>query len=189
MEIKIQTPFTADKIKNLHAGDLVLISGTIYTGRDAAHKRLVQLLDENKPLPLDFHNQVIYYTGPTPAKDGRPIGSCGPTSSYRMDPFADKLMNIGLKVMIGKGDRSEKFIEDMLFHKGIYMQTVGGAGALLSRRVRKSTVVAFPELGPEAIYELEVEDFPVIVTYDIYGGNLIEDEVRKYQSIDKINFE
>lgn len=189
MEIKIQTPFTADKIKNLHAGGLVLISGTIYTGRDAAHKRLVSLLDENKPLPIDFNNQVIYYTGPTPAKDGRPIGSCGPTSSYRMDPFADKLMGIGLKVMIGKGDRSESFIEDMLFHKGIYMQTVGGAGALLSRRVKKSKVVAFHDLGPEAIYELEVEDFPVIVTYDIFGGNLIHDEVKKYQSIDKINFE
>lgn len=189
MEVKLKTPITAEKIKTLHAGDLILISGTIYTGRDAAHKKLVQLLDEHKPLPIDLSNQVIYYTGPTPAKDGRPIGSCGPTSSYRMDPFADKLMNIGLKVMIGKGDRSDKFIEDMLFHKGIYMQTVGGAGALLSRRVRKSKVVAFPELGPEAIYELEVEDFPVIVTYDIYGGNLIEDEVRKYQSIDKINFE
>lgn len=106
-----------------------------------------------------------------------------------MDPFADKLMGIGLKVMIGKGDRSESFIEDMLFHKGIYMQTVGGAGALLSRRVKKSKVVAFHDLGPEAIYELEVEDFPVIVTYDIFGGNLIHDEVKKYQSIDKINFE
>jgi len=185
MEIKMHTPITTDKIKTLHAGDLVLISGTIYTGRDAAHKRLVQLLDEHQPLPIDLSGQVIYYTGPTPAKDGRPIGSCGPTSSYRMDPFADKLMGIGLKVMIGKGDRSESFIEDMLFHKGIYMQTVGGAGALLSRRVKKSKVVAFPDLGPEAIYELEVEDFPVIVTYDIYGGNLIDDEVKKFQSIDK----
>jgi fumarate hydratase subunit beta len=189
MEIKMHTPITTDKIKTLHAGDLVLISGTIYTGRDAAHKRLVQLLDEHQPLPIDLSGQVIYYTGPTPAKDGRPIGSCGPTSSYRMDPFADKLMGIGLKVMIGKGDRSESFIEDMLFHKGIYMQTVGGAGALLSRRVKKSKVVAFPDLGPEAIYELEVEDFPVIVTYDIYGGNLIDDEVKKFQSIDKKNFE
>jgi fumarate hydratase subunit beta len=189
MEKKIHTPITSDKIKDLRAGDLVLISGTIYTGRDAAHKRLVQLLEDKKPLPIDFKDQVIYYTGPTPAKDGRPIGSCGPTSSYRMDPFANQLMEIGLKVMIGKGDRSQSFIDDMLFHKGIYMQTVGGAGALLSRRVKKSKVVAFFDLGPEAIYELEVDDFPVIVTYDIYGGNLIEDEVRKYQSIDKINFE
>ena len=189
MEIKMNTPITSDKIKSLHAGDLVYITGKIYTGRDAAHQRLVQLLNEQKPLPIDFVDQVIYYTGPTPAKEGRPIGSCGPTSSYRMDPFADQLMGIGLKVMIGKGDRSDQFIDDMLFHKGIYMQTVGGAGALLSRRVKQSRMVAFHDLGPEAIYELEVEDFPVIVTYDIYGGNLIKDEVKKYQSIDKQIYE
>lgn len=182
MEKRIDTPITADQIKNLFAGDLLLINGTILTGRDAAHKRLVNLLNEGKPLPIDLKDKVIYYTGPTPAKDGRPIGSCGPTSSYRMDSFADQLMGVGLKVMIGKGDRSKSFIQDMIKHQGIYMQTVGGAGALLSRRVRSSRVVAFEDLGPEAIYELVVEDFPVIVTYDIYGGNLIDDEVKKYQT-------
>ncbi len=183
MEKRIFTPITDDKIQSLRAGDLVLINGTILTGRDQAHKRLVTLLDEGASLPIDIKDKVIYYTGPTPAKAGRPIGSCGPTSSYRMDPFADQLMDAGLKVMIGKGDRSDAFITDMIKHRGVYLQTVGGAGALLSRRVKKSRVVAFDDLGAEAIYELEVEDFPVIVTYDIYGRNLITDEVKKFQMI------
>lgn len=182
-EIKVITPIQSDVIEKMHAGDIVFISGMIYTGRDAAHKRLVEALEKGEKLPIDLKDQVIYYVGPTPAKPGRPIGSCGPTSSYRMDKYSPSLMRIGLKVMIGKGDRSDDFIEEMKKQKAIYLQAVGGAGALLSRKVKTSKVVLYEDLGAEAIYQLEVEDFPAIVTYDIYGGNLIVDEVKKYQSI------
>lgn len=181
--MKINTPIQASDIERMRAGEIVYISGVIYTGRDAAHKRLVESLKRGETLPIDFHGQVIYYVGPTPAKEGRPIGSCGPTSSYRMDAYSTALMDIGLKVMIGKGDRSDTFIEDMINRKGVYLQAVGGAGALLSRKVKQSEVVLYPDLGSEAVYKLVVEDFPAIVTYDIYGGNLITDEVRKYQTI------
>ena len=180
----IKTPIYEDTIKRMKAGDIVYISGTIYTGRDQAHKKMVEALNANQPLPFDFIGQVIYYVGPTPAKSGQPIGSCGPTSSYRMDPFAKSLMEKGLKVMIGKGDRSDEFIQEMIKQKAIYLQAVGGAGALLSKKVLKSEVIAYPELGPEAIHKLEVKDFPVIVTYDIYGGNLVKDEVNKYKTIE-----
>lgn len=181
--MKITTPITKKDIKKMKAGDMVYISGIIYTGRDQAHKKMVESIEKNEPLPFDFDGQVIYYVGPTPAKEGRPIGSCGPTSSYRMDPFALPLMEKGLKVMIGKGDRSDTFIKDMINQNAVYLQAVGGAGALLSKKVLKSEVVAYEELGPEAIYKLEVKDFPVIVTYDIYGGNLVKDEVKKYKTI------
>lgn len=180
----IKTPIYEDTIKRMKAGDIVYISGTIYTGRDQAHKKMVEALNANQPLPFDFIGQVIYYVGPTPAKSGQPIGSCGPTSSYRMDPYAKSLMEKGLKVMIGKGDRSDEFIQEMIKQKAIYLQAVGGAGALLSKKVLKSEVIAYPELGPEAIHKLEVKDFPVIVTYDIYGGNLVKDEVNKYKTIE-----
>lgn len=180
--MKINTPITDEHIKNMRAGEIVYFTGTIYTGRDAAHKRLVETLDKGVKLPIDFKGQVIYYVGPTPAKPGRPIGSCGPTSSYRMDSYSTRLMQEGLKVMIGKGDRSDEFIQDMMKEKGVYLQAVGGAGALLSRKVKASKVVLYDDLGAEAIYQLEVEDFPAIVTYDIYGGNLIVDEVKKYQT-------
>jgi fumarate hydratase subunit beta len=180
--IRLHTPISDSDIKKLRAGDIVYFNGTIYTGRDAAHQRLVAAMQKGEKLPIDFHGQVIYYTGPTPAKEGRPIGSCGPTSSYRMDAYSTPLMHAGLKVMIGKGDRSDAFIQDMIFEKSIYLQAVGGAGALLSRKVKKSEVVAYHDLGAEAIYKLEVEDFPAIVTYDIHGGNLIVDEVKKYQT-------
>jgi fumarate hydratase subunit beta len=182
--MKFTTPITHKDIQEMKAGQIVYISGIIYTGRDAAHKRLVESLENEGHLPIDFSGQVIYYVGPTPAKAGRPIGSCGPTSSYRMDAYSTILMQHGLKVMIGKGDRSDAFIEDMIKEKGVYLQAVGGAGALLSRKVKKSEVVLYPDLGAEAIYKLEVEDFPAIVTYDIYGGNMIQDEVKKYQTID-----
>jgi len=184
--MKLKTPITDQDIQSLKAGQIVYISGTIYTGRDAAHKRLVETLEKEGKLPIDFQGQVIYYVGPTPAKEGRPIGSCGPTSSYRMDAYSTVLMKQGLKVMIGKGDRSDQFISDMIQEKGVYLQAVGGAGALLSRKVKKSEVVLYEDLGAEAIYKLEVEDFPAIVTYDIFGGNMINDEVKKYQ---KINIE
>lgn len=180
----ITTPITLKDIKKMHAGDMIYISGIIYTGRDQAHKKMVEAIEKEKDLPFDFKGQVIYYVGPTPAKDGRPIGSCGPTSSYRMDPYSLTLMKKGLKVMIGKGDRSDQFINDMIDQKAVYLQAVGGAGALLSKKVITSEVIAYKELGPEAIYKLEVKDFPVTVTYDIYGGNLVKDEVNKYKSID-----
>lgn len=180
--IRLNTPVKTEDIEKLRAGDIVYISGTMYTGRDAAHKRMVESLEKNETLPIDFNGQIIYYVGPTPAKVNRPIGSCGPTSSYRMDAYSTQLMNNGLKVMVGKGDRSDQFIADMIKAKGVYLQAVGGAGALLSRKVTKSEVVAYPDLGAEAIYKLEVLDFPAIVTYDIYGGNLIVDEVLKYQT-------
>ena len=181
--MKLTTPITDTDIARLRAGDFVQISGIIYTGRDQAHQRLVSALEKDVRLPIDFSGQVIYYTGPTPAKPGRPIGSCGPTSSYRMDAFAKPLMQAGLKIMIGKGDRSDGFIKDMIELKGVYLQAVGGAGALLSRKVKKSEVVLYHDLGAEAIYRLEVEDFPAIVTYDIYGGNLVKDEIQKYQTM------
>lgn len=181
--MKLKTPITDEVIQTLKAGDIVYITGTIFTGRDQAHKRMVETLEKEGTLPVSLKGEIIYYVGPTPAKENRPIGSCGPTSSYRMDAYAKPLLAYGLKVMIGKGDRSDAFIEDMIHYKGIYLQAVGGAGALLSRRVKKSEVVLYEDLGAEAIYKLEVEDFPAIVTYDVHGGNMIVDEVKKYQTI------
>jgi fumarate hydratase subunit beta len=181
---KLKTPINDSDIASLKAGDLVEISGYIYTGRDAAHERMANAVIENKMLPFDFLGQVIYYVGPTPAKPNRPIGSCGPTSSYRMDKYAKPLMQKGLKVMIGKGDRSQAFIDDMILEKGVYLQAVGGAGALLSRRVISSEIIAYHDLGTEAIRRLEVKDFPVVVCYDIYGGNIVKNEIEKYRTID-----
>lgn len=181
--MKLSTPLHDTDIAALKAGDVVYISGTIYTGRDAVHKRLVDVLAKGETPPIDFKGQVIYYTGPTPAKEGRPIGSCGPTSAYRMDAYALPLMQAGLKVMIGKGDRSETFIRDMIREKAVYLQAVGGAGALLARTVVKAEIIAYADLGAEAIYRLVVVDFPAIVTYDIHGGNLVKEQVAKYQQI------
>ena len=182
--MKLKTPISNQDIMKMKAGDIVYFSGTIYTGRDAAHKRMTEALNQGHELPVNFNNQVIYYTGPTPAKPNRPIGSCGPTSSYRMDAYSLPLMKKGLKIMIGKGDRSDAFIQDMIEQNAVYLQAVGGAGALLSRCVISSEIVAYPELGAEAIYKLEVKDFPAIVTYDIHGGNLINDQVKLYKKID-----
>ncbi|PKK96973.1 MAG: fumarate hydratase [Tenericutes bacterium HGW-Tenericutes-3] len=182
--MKINTPISEKDIFNMHAGDIIYFSGVIYTGRDAAHKKLTEVLERGLELPLDFNGQVIYYTGPTPAKPGRPIGSCGPTSSYRMDAYSTPLMKKGLKVMIGKGDRSDQFIQDMIEEGAVYLQAVGGAGALLAKCILNSEVALYPELGPEAIYKLEVKDFPAIVTYDIHGGNLVVNEVNKYKNIE-----
>lgn len=180
--MKLNTPIDSITIRKLRAGDIVYLSGTLYTGRDQAHKRLVEALEKEGKLPIDFQGQAIYYVGPTPAKPGRPIGSCGPTSSYRMDKYSSVLMKEGLKVMIGKGDRSDAFISDLIREEGVYLQAVGGAGALLSRKVVKSDVVLYEDLGSEAIFKLEVIDFPAIVTYDMHGGNLIRDEMAKYQT-------
>lgn len=182
--MKITTPLTDDIIKKLRAGDKVLITGTIYTARDAAHKRLVELLKENKPLPFDIKNQIIYYVGPTPAKPGQVIGSCGPTTSYRMDPYSPILLEHGLKGMIGKGERGDEVKEAIVKYKAIYFSAVGGAAALISQTVKKAEVIAYSDLGAEAINKFEVEDFPAIVINDIYGNDLMVDNIKKYRAED-----
>lgn len=179
--MKIKTPIDEKTIKSLKAGQMLYLTGTIFTGRDAAHKRLVELLEKGEELPVDLKGQTIYYVGPAPKKPGEVIGSAGPTSSYRMDPYSPKMMEYGLKVMIGKGSRSDEFIKEMIKNDAVYLQAVGGLGALLSQTVKKAEVVAFPDLGAEAIYKLEVEDFPVTVTYDTFGGNLINEGINKYK--------
>lgn len=178
--IRLKTPLTEAAVEKLRAGDKVLITGVIYTGRDAAHKRLFDLLKEGKPLPVDLKGQVIYYVGPAPAKPGHPIGSAGPTTSGRMDAYSPKLMEMGLKGMIGKGMRKKEVIEAMKKYKAVYFAATGGAGALLAKAVKKAQVVAYEDLGPEAINRLEVEDFPVIVVNDTKGNDLYEEGMRKY---------
>jgi fumarate hydratase subunit beta len=176
----IRTPLTDEVIEQLHAGDKVSITGVIYVGRDAAHKRLVAALDAGEPLPFDPRGQVIYYMGPAPAKPGDPIGSAGPTTSYRMDPYAGQMMEAGLKGMIGKGNRSMPVREAMQRHKAIYLSAIGGAGALIAKSIKKADVIAYDDLGAEALRRLEVEDFPAIVVNDIYGGDAYEDGVKRY---------
>ena len=179
--IRIKTPLSDGDVEKLKAGDRVLISGIIYTGRDAAHKRLVDLIDRGEELPLDIKGQIIYYVGPTPARPGKPIGSAGPTSSYRMDSYSPKLMEKGLKGMIGKGMRSKEVIEAMKKYRAVYMAAVGGAAALIARRIKKSEIIAYEDLGTEAIRRLEVEDFPAIVVNDIWGNDLYVEGIRRYE--------
>ncbi|MCK5553120.1 MAG: Fe-S-containing hydro-lyase [Deltaproteobacteria bacterium] len=179
--IRIKTPLSDGDVEGLKAGDRVLISGVIYTGRDAAHKRLVDLVDRGEELPFDIRGQIIYYVGPTPARPGKPIGSAGPTSSYRMDPYAPTLMEKGLKGMIGKGMRSRDVIDAMRRFKAMYMAAVGGAAALIAKRIKKSEIIAYEDLGPEAIRKLEVEDFPAIVVNDSWGNDLYAEGVRQYE--------
>jgi len=183
--MKIKTPIDNNTLKTLKAGDQIYLTGTIYTGRDAAHQKLLELINNDEALPVNLKGQTIYYVGPAPKRPGSVIGSAGPTSSYRMDPYAKTMMSYGLKVMIGKGSRSDKFISEMIEEKGIYLQAVGGLGALLAEKIKAAEVVAFHELGAEAIYKLEVEDFPVVVTYDMHGGNLINEGIKKYQKEQK----
>jgi len=178
---RITTPLTEDVIADLRIGDRVLISGILYTARDAAHKRLVELIEQGKPLPIDLQGQVIYYVGPAPAKPGQVIGSAGPTTSYRMDPYTIPLLQLGLKGMIGKGNRSPEIRKACQEYKAVYFEAVGGAGALLAKRIVSVEIVAYEDLGPEAIRRLEVKDFPVIVANDIYGGDIFEEGVRKYR--------
>jgi len=178
--IKITTPLDDKSVMELKAGDSVLINGYIYTGRDAAHKRLIELIKSNQELPLDLKGQIIYYAGPAPAKPGYPCGSVGPTTSYRMDPYTPILLDLGLKGMIGKGLRSKEVIESMKKKKAIYFGAVGGAAALIARSVKKSEVIAYEDLGAEAIQRYQVEDFPAIVVIDAYGNNLYEIEPPKY---------
>ena len=181
MTKRIHAPLDPAQVASLRAGDAVLLSGTIYTGRDAAHKRLVALLDEGKPLPFDIRNQVIYYAGPCPAKPGDAIGSCGPTTSYRMDAYAPRLCDLGLIGMIGKGQRSEAVLDAIRRNGGVYFAATGGAGALIAGSVVSVRVVAFDDLGTEAIRELKVKDMPLIVAVDSTGGNLYEEGPRAYR--------
>lgn len=180
-EIRITTPLNDDVINRLKSGDRVLIDGTLFTARDAAHKRLVELMDRGEQLPFDLKGQIVYYVGPTPARPGRPIGSAGPTTSFRMDAYAPRLMEKGLKGMIGKGARSKEVLEAMQRFKCVYFTTVGGAGALIAQRITRSEIVAYEDLGAEAVRKLTVENFPVFVVNDIHGNDLYQEGVRKYK--------
>lgn len=174
MDKYIKTPLNTEVVNSLEAGDYVYITGTIYTARDAAHKRLFETMKEGKSIPFDLANNIVYYLGPTPEREGQVIGSAGPTTSSRMDKYTPLLLDNGLKGMIGKGKRSKEVIEAMVRNKAVYFAAVGGAGALLSKRIKASKVIAYDDLGTEAIRELYVEDFPVIVVIDSQGNNLYE---------------
>lgn len=180
MEMKISMPFLEGQTQKLKAGDRILLSGVMYTARDAAHKRMIELLDKNEKLPIDVKDNVIYYVGPTPAKPGKVIGSAGPTTSYRMDAYAPRLMDLGLKGMIGKGLRSKDVIDSIVKNKAIYFGAIGGAGALISKAIKSSEIVAYEDLGSEAIRRLEVVDFPVVVVIDTLGNSLYEIGQKKY---------
>lgn len=183
MDKHITAPFIQEEIDTLKAGDYVYISGTIYTARDAAHKRMYESLENGESLPFDIKDNVIYYMGPSPAREGRPIGSAGPTTASRMDKYAPKLMDLGLKGMIGKGKRSEAVKDSIVRNQGVYLAAVGGAGALLSKSIQSSEVIAYEDLGTEAIRKLEVENFPAIVVIDKEGNNLYEMAVKEYRTI------
>ena len=174
MAIKVTTPLTREQARQLKSGDSVLLSGVIYTARDAAHKRLCELVDAGKELPLDVKDSIIYFVGPTPARPGEVIGSAGPTTSYRMDAYSPTMIEQGQTGMIGKGKRSPEVVAAMKKHGAVYFGAIGGCGALLSKCIKKAEVIAYDDLGAEAIRRLEVEDFPVIVIIDSEGNNLYE---------------
>ena len=182
MEIKLKTPLTEDKIQNLKAGDSVLLSGVIYSARDAAHKRLIDLLNEGKELPLSIKDETIYYVGPSPAKPGKVIGSAGPTTSYRMDAYAPTLMDLGLRGMIGKGARNDEVIDAIKRNKAIYFGAIGGAAALIGKSIVKSEVIAYEDLGAEAIRRMEIKDMPLVVIIDADGNNLYDIGPQDYLS-------
>lgn len=181
MDKKISAPITEKDTVNLNSGDYVYITGTIYTARDAAHKRMYEALENGSELPIEMDNNIIYYMGPSPAREGRPIGSAGPTTASRMDKYAPKLLDLGLKGMIGKGKRSKEVIDAIIRNNAVYFAAVGGAGAILSKCIKKSEVVAYDDLGTEAIRKLYVEDFPCIVVIDSNGNNLYETAIEKYK--------
>lgn len=177
----MKAPFSEEEVKELKAGDYVYITGTIYTARDAAHKRMYETLGEGKELPVSMENNVIYYMGPSPAREGRPIGSAGPTTASRMDKYAPSLLDLGLKGMIGKGKRSKEVKDAIVRNKSVYLAAVGGAGALLSKCIKESEVIAYDDLGTEAIRKLTVENFPVIVVIDSEGNDLYETAIKDFQ--------
>lgn len=180
MDKYIKAPISDEDAKSLKAGDYVYISGIIYTARDAAHKRMYEAYQNQDKLPIDMDHNIIYYMGPSPAREGRPIGSAGPTTASRMDKYAPSLLDLGLKGMIGKGKRSDAVKEAIVRNGAVYFAAVGGAGALLSKRITKSTVIAYDDLGTEAIRKLEVENFPVIVVIDSQGNNLYETAIKEF---------
>ena len=180
MERHLQAPISKEELKTLKSGDYVYITGTIYTARDAAHKRMYETLQNQENLPIDIQDQIIYYMGPSPAREGRPIGSAGPTTASRMDKYAPQLLDLGLGAMIGKGKRSPEVIEAIRRNQSVYFAAVGGAGALLSKCITKSEVIAYDDLGTEAIRKLTVENFPVIVVIDSDGNNLYETAIKEY---------
>ena len=179
--VHLTTPLTDDAVSALEVGDKVFLSGIIYTARDAAHKRLIDLLDAGRPLPFDVRGQVIYYVGPSPARPGRIIGAAGPTTSYRMDPYAPRLMEIGLKAMIGKGKRAPAVKEALVRYRAVYLGATGGAGALIAQSIKSTEVIAYEELGPEAIRRMVVENFPAVVINDTRGNDLYEAGVKTYR--------
>ncbi len=181
MTKRITLPLTDEALKDLKAGDEVLLTGVIYTARDAAHKRMIEALDQGKPLPFDIKGQTIFFTGPAPARPGRPIGAIGPTTSGRMDSYSPRLIAEGLKGMIGKGMRSQAVKEAIKQHKAVYFGAIGGAAALAAKSIKKAKVIAYEDLGTEAVRRLEVEDFPVTVINDIYGGDLYQEGKAKYR--------
>ena len=182
MAKKVKLPLTEEALKDLKAGDNILLTGVMYVARDAAHKRMIEALDQGKPLPFDIKGQTIYYMGPSPARPGQVIGSAGPTTSGRMDSYSPRLIAEGLKGMIGKGMRSPAVKDAMKKYKAVYLAAIGGAGALISKSIKKSEIVAYEELGAEAVLRMEVEDFPAIVINDIYGGDLYEEGKAKYKT-------
>ena len=181
MDRYLKVPMTEEEAKSLKAGDYVYVTGTIYTARDAAHKRMYEALEKGEPLPLEMKDNVIYYMGPSPAREGRPIGSAGPTTASRMDKYAPSLLDLGLKGMIGKGKRSQAVKDAIVRNGAVYFAAVGGAGALLSKSIVSSEVIAYDDLGTEAIRKLEVKDFPVIVVIDAQGNDLYETAIKAYK--------
>ncbi|MGG7079380.1 Fe-S-containing hydro-lyase [Clostridium sardiniense] len=178
---KIMTPLTEEKVKDLKCGDSILLSGTIYTARDAAHKRLIELLDKGEELPINIKDEIVYYVGPTPAKEGQVIGSAGPTTSYRMDAYSPKLLDLGLKGMIGKGVRNDEVVESIKKNNAVYFGAIGGAAALIGKSIVFSEVILYEDLGAEAIRRLEVKDFPIIVVIDSEGNNLYVEGREDYK--------
>ena len=183
MEKYIRVPLQDEEIKVLEAGDYVYISGTVYTARDAAHKRMYEAMNENENIPLNLEHNVIYYMGPSPAREGHPIGSAGPTTSSRMDKYTPLFMDHGLKGMIGKGKRSKEVVDAIVRNGAVYFAAVGGAGAILSKTIKKAEVIAYDDLGTEAIRKLEVENLPAIVVIDSKGNNLYETAIKAYRKI------
>ncbi|MCI5584863.1 MAG: Fe-S-containing hydro-lyase [Lachnospiraceae bacterium] len=180
MEKYINLPISDEDARNLRAGDYVYLTGTLYTARDAAHKRMQEALDRGEKLPVSLEHNLLYYMGPSPAREGRPIGSAGPTTSSRMDKYTPNLMDLGLKGMIGKGKRSQEVKEALIRNEGVYFAAVGGAGALLSKAILSSEIIAYEDLGTEAIRRLEVKNFPVIVVMDSAGNDLYETAVKEF---------